>query len=66
LFGPPSDSNVSLIETETQDIPQLSAAENEILTANFTEDEVHDTIIHMEKNKTSGPDEFPAKFYQKI
>jgi hypothetical protein len=36
------------------------------LTADFSEKEVHDTIMQMEKNKASGPDDFPAEFYQKF
>jgi hypothetical protein len=54
LFGPPAASNVTLVEIETQDIPQLSAIENEILIADFTEKEVHNAILQMEKNKAPG------------
>ena len=52
-----------MIETETADIPQLSAEENEILTAQFSEKEAHDAIMQMEKNKVPGPDGFPAEFF---
>lgn len=46
------------------DIPQLSPAENAILGAGFTEEEVHDAIFQMERNKAPGPDGFPAEFFQ--
>jgi hypothetical protein len=47
------------------DIPQISAAENEILTTPFTEEEVFEAISKIELNKAPGPDGFPAEFYQK-
>jgi hypothetical protein len=31
----------------------------------FYENEVHDAIMQMEKNKAPGPDGFPAEFYQR-
>jgi exonuclease III len=64
LFGPPTQSNVSLSENFLQDIPQVSEVENELLTAPFTEKEVHDAIFQMELNKAPGPDGFPAEFFQ--
>ena len=48
----------------THDIPQISAEENAILTAAFSENEVFEAISQMEKNKAPGPDGFPAEFYQ--
>ena len=57
-------SNFSLLESENHDMPQLSSEENEILTAGYTEGEIHDAIMQMEKNKAPGPDGFPAEFYQ--
>jgi hypothetical protein len=38
-----------LRESGKVDIPQLSVEENNILTADFTEKEVHDAIMQMEK-----------------
>lgn len=46
------------------DIPQVSDMENEVLTMEFTEDEVKTAIFLMEHNKASGPDGLPAEFYQ--
>jgi hypothetical protein len=66
LFGPPCGSGCTLLETVTHDIPQLSQEENEILISDFTEKEIHDAIMQMEKNKAPGPDGFPAEFYQKF
>jgi mannosylglycoprotein endo-beta-mannosidase len=64
LFGPPSKNYFSLLEDEIHDIPQLSQVENEILIADFTEEEVCEAIMNMEKNKAPGPDGFPVEFYQ--
>ena len=55
-----------MVESVTDDIPQISTEENEILVANFSENEVHEAIMQMENNKAPGPDGFPAKFYQKL
>jgi hypothetical protein len=46
------------------DIPQLSNEENDILTEDFTVEEVCEAIMNMEKNKAPGPDGFPTEFYQ--
>ena len=40
--------------------------ENDLLSADFNEKEVHDAIMQMEKNKAPGPDGFPAEFYQRF
>jgi hypothetical protein len=64
LFGAPTQNNFSMIESAIEDIPQLSDEENTILTAEFSEKEVHDAIMQMEKNKAPGPDGFPAEFFQ--
>jgi hypothetical protein len=65
LFGAPTQNFFSLDESEINDIPQRTHQENEILIANFSEQEVYDAIFQMEKNKALGPDGFPAEFYQK-
>jgi ADP-dependent phosphofructokinase/glucokinase len=49
LLGAPSQNNFSMIESEINDIPQLSEEENNILIADFSEKEVHDAIMQMEK-----------------
>ena len=65
LFGPPEDNCVSLDESRTEDVPQLSAAENDILVAPFSEKEVFDAIAQLKNNKAPGPDGFPVEFYKK-
>jgi hypothetical protein len=65
LFGAPAPSNISLVEEVVHDIPQVSAVENEILTAPFTEKEVFEATSRMELNKAPRPDGFPTEFYQK-
>lgn len=64
LFGPPAVKSCVMEESMTHDIPQISAEENSILTAVFSEKEVFEAISQMEKNKAPGPDGFPAEFYQ--
>ncbi|WVZ94415.1 hypothetical protein U9M48_040308, partial [Paspalum notatum var. saurae] len=53
-----------MIESRVEDIPQVSELENNILTAQFSEEEVKEAIFSMEHNKAPGPDSFPAEFYQ--
>ena len=56
---------MSLDESRIEDVPQLTASDNAILVAPFTEKEVFDAISQMENNKAPGPDGFPAEFYKK-
>ena len=63
LFGPSENSPIMLDELQTEDIPQVSALENEYLTDDFSEDEVRAAIFQMEHNKAPGPDGFPPEFY---
>ena len=44
LFGALAPSSISLVENATHDIPEISQAENEILTAPFIEEEVFEAI----------------------
>ena len=56
---------MSLDESRTEDVPQLSAADNDILVAPFSEKEVFDAIAQLKNNKAPGPDGFPVEFYKK-
>jgi hypothetical protein len=64
LFGAPEEGNFFLDESRRDDIPQVSTEENNLLTAEYSEDEVRKAIFQMEHNKAPGPDGFPAEFYQ--
>ena len=64
LFGPSENSPIMLDELQTEDIPQVSALENEHLTDDFSEDEVRAAIFQMEHNKAPRPNGFPLEFYQ--
>jgi hypothetical protein len=64
LFGAPNINHFTLMEDRIEDIPQLSSEEKELLSTDFTELEVMEAIMEMKKNKASGPDGFPAEFYQ--
>jgi hypothetical protein len=53
-----------LAEGHREDIPQVSEEENRLLVVNFEEEEVKNAVFQMEHNKSPGPYEFPAEFYQ--
>jgi hypothetical protein len=64
LFRVPEQTEITLMEDQIHDIPQVSDEENEILIAKFTENEVRGAVFQMEHNKAPGPDGFLAEFYQ--
>ena len=64
LFGEPETNHFSIEEDIRDDIPQVSAMENEVLTCHFSEEEIKNVVFQMESNKAPGPDGFPAEFYQ--
>ena len=64
LFGAPTENILSMDETRTEDIPQVSNEENTFLNSPFTEEEIKKAVFQMEHNKAPGPDGFPAEFYQ--
>ena len=64
MFGEPEEGNFSVDKSRTYDIPQVSDEENVHLTAPYSEDEVKKAVFQMEHNKATGPDGFPAEFYQ--
>jgi hypothetical protein len=51
-------------ESIREDIPQVTPLENDLLTVEFSENEVREAIFQMKHNKAPGPDGFPAEFYQ--
>ena len=63
LFGEPEVSSFTLEKDRIFDVPQVTQTENDVLTAPFTEQEVHEAIFDMEHNKAPDPDGFPAEFY---
>ena len=64
LFGPPEAPTMFLDESRTEDMPQVSNLENEILADCFTEAELRRAIFQMKHNSAPGPDGFPVEFYQ--
>jgi mannosylglycoprotein endo-beta-mannosidase len=64
LFGESDEGNFTTDESRTDDIPQVSIEENNLLTAAYTEEEVRKVVFLMEHNKAPGPDDFLAEFYQ--
>ena len=51
LFGASQINVFSLDETQVVDIPQVSEAENNLLTDEFTEKEMRDAIFQIKRNK---------------
>lgn len=45
LFGPPENHEVFMNESQHDDIPQVSAQENEMLVSTFSEEEVREAIF---------------------
>jgi hypothetical protein len=45
LFGAPEERNFSLDESRMDDIPQVSTEENNLLTAEYSEEEVRKAIF---------------------
>jgi mannosylglycoprotein endo-beta-mannosidase len=62
MFGALEEGNFSLDETCTDDIPQVSIEDNDLLTAKYSEEEVRKAIFQMENNKAPGPDGFQLSF----
>lgn len=59
-------NSLSFDESRIDDIPQVIEAENDFVTAPFSEEEVRAVVFGMESNKAPSPDGFPAEFYQKF
>jgi hypothetical protein len=62
LFGALEEGNFSMDESQTNDMPQVSVEENNLLTAEYSEEEVRKAIFQMGHNKAPGRDDFPAEF----
>lgn len=61
LFEQSSNTTISL---ELDNICKLRADQTEALIVPFTMEELKGAVFQMEKNKSPGPDGFPAEFYQ--
>jgi hypothetical protein len=64
LLGSSEVGRISLNESLVEDIPQVTSTESEMLVSEFSEKEIREAIFQMKHNKVSGPDGFPAEFYQ--
>jgi hypothetical protein len=64
LFRRPKETSIFLDSSRTEDIPQVSSEENQILVEEFLEAEVRKAVFQMEHNKAPGSDDFPVEFYQ--
>lgn len=58
LFGPTSSPLVMMVESYRDDIPQVPNEENELLVAQFLEEEVREALFHMKHNIAPGLDGF--------
>lgn len=61
LFGEPEHTNFSL---EFPYMNKITDEDREILTQEFSLQEINNVVFDMEKNKAPGPDGFPVEFYQ--
>jgi hypothetical protein len=64
LFGASKDGNFSMDVTRTDDISQISMEEDDLFTAEYSEEGVRKAVFQIKQNKAPGPDGFPAEFYQ--
>jgi mannosylglycoprotein endo-beta-mannosidase len=64
LFGPVADSGVRLNDNIWDESEKLDETDRNLLNAPFTEEEIHQAISQMEKNKAAGPDGIPIEIYQ--
>jgi hypothetical protein len=66
LFGLSDHKNLVMDESYRDDIPQVTvtAEENELLIAEFMEEEIRGAIFQMNHSTAPGPDGFPLEFYQ--
>jgi hypothetical protein len=62
LFGPVLDSGVRLNDNIWDESEKLDEAGREYLNSPFTEEEIHQVIDQMERNKVVGPDGIPVEF----
>lgn len=61
LFGHPDGASISLAELE---LVKISEEDKKKLLMPFSLQEIREVVFGMEKNKSPGPDGFPADFYQ--
>ena len=47
LFGTPDVSEITVMENQILDVPQVSQEENDVLISEFTESEVRDAVSQM-------------------
>jgi mannosylglycoprotein endo-beta-mannosidase len=64
LFGPIMDTGVRLNDNICDEGEKLDEADRESLNTPFTEEEIHQVIDQMERNKAASPDGIPVEFYQ--
>ena len=62
LFGRPEETQTSIKDLELK----ISEEENKNLMAPFPLDEIKEVVLGVKKNKSPGPDGFPADFYQEF
>jgi uncharacterized glyoxalase superfamily protein PhnB len=64
LFGFEEKLDISLVDDFWHDSEKVSEAQNEMLNADFTEQDVKDSIFGSYAKGAPGPDGFPLLFYQ--
>jgi hypothetical protein len=55
LFGDPEEEKLSMDESRTDDIHQVSDVESSFLTAPYTEEQIKRVVFQIKRNKALGP-----------
>ena len=69
LFGPEEDHNIHIDQFLWEELEQVTSQDIENLCKPFSESEIKDALLQMERNKAAGPDKIPIpillEHYQK-
>jgi hypothetical protein len=66
LFGSVPAPDIHLSEDVWPEGRKISSAENEALTADFSDEEIEETIKELKNNTAPGPDGMPVAFYKEF
>jgi hypothetical protein len=64
LFGHVAGSDITLHSDLWEDGEKVSDSDNDEITKPFSESEIKEALVQMEKNKAAGPVGIPIEFYQ--
>jgi hypothetical protein len=64
FFGHVAGSDITLDSDLWEEGEKVSDSDNDEITKPFSESEIKEALVQMEKNKAAGPDGIPIEFYQ--